>query len=56
MVNVEWRNRNQEKKQGVQLVLCKTKPALSSEHRVGEFKAALGLREQSCPRLDEDCQ
>lgn len=37
-------------------MLCKTKPALSSEHRVGEFKAALGLRGQSCPRLDEDCQ
>ena len=45
-----------EKIQGVQLFLCKAKPALSSEDCVGEFKAALGLHRQSCPMSDEDCQ
>lgn len=61
MDNTEWRNNNWGKFGDCSFsFLCKTKPALSSEHCVGEFKAALGLSRKGCTEvchmLHSDCQ
>lgn len=61
MDNIEWRNNNWEKSgEGSFSFVCKTKPALSTEHCVGEFKAALGLSRKGhtevCLKLQEGCK